>query len=340
MKKRGKGISCVIYGIGNTGMPNPSSAFVEICVDGSAIVLCGAVDMGQGTSTALVQIAAHELGLDAEDVVIRTGNSAVTPDAGLSTASRQIYISGNAVKKAASVAKQVIMEEAATILNSTVEDLEARDGFVTYKKTGAQISFGELVSKARAKGKLAVGAGSFNPASGKLDEDGQGDAYATYHYCTQIVEVEVDTETGEVEVISVVAAHDAGKAINPQSIEGQIEGGVAMGLGYGLMEDVVTEQGHLKTPSLAEYLIPTSLDMAATIRPLIVEVMEPTGPFGAKGMGEPPTCPTAAAIANAVYDATGVWVNELPLTSEKVYNALERDGKLKKTDPSEAPALA
>jgi len=328
MKKRGKGIACIYFGMGNTGKPNPASAFVEVLEDGTAIVLCGAADMGQGTSTTMAMIAAQELGLRVEDVAIKSADTAVTPDCGNSSASRQTYISGNAVRLAAIQAKQIIMEEAALLLGCQVSELEATDGAVSQRGTGRGLPYRQVTASLRSKGRLAVGAGSFNPEITALDDEtGQGVPYATYHYCTQVAEVEVDTETGEVEVISVVAAHDVGRAVNPLAVEQQIDGGIAMGIGFSLMEEVVMDQGYIRTPTFAEYLIPTSLDVTAKITPIIVEAAEPTGPYGAKGTGEPPTCPTGAAIANAIYNAVGVRIKEFPLTPERVYQALLEAGK-------------
>ncbi len=320
-------MACIYFGMGNTSRPNPSSAYVEVCEDGTAIVLCGAADMGQGTSTTLAQIAAQELGLPIESVAIRSADSMVTPEAGVSSASRQTYVSGNAVQRAAFQAKQVVLAEAATLLGEPMDDLEAADGWVTHKVSGRQIPYREITTSLRSEGILAVGTGSFNPETTPTNEEtGEGVPFAVYHYATQVAEVEVDTETGEVEVLSVVAAHDVGKAINPQSVEGQIDGGVSMGIGYALMEEVVLENGRVLTPTFAEYLIPTALDITARITPVIIEVGDPTGPFGAKGTGEPPACPTGAAIANAVYDAVGVRIREFPLTAQRVFEALVEAG--------------
>lgn len=328
MKKRGKGIGCMYFGIGNIGRPNPSGAFVDILEDGSAIVFSGAADMGQGTNTVLAQIAAEELGLRTDDVNIRWGDTMSTPDAGTSSASRQTYVSGNAVRLAAAQAKQNVLAEAVLMMDADPAYLVTKEGIITDIKTGRQISFREAVISMRSKGILAIGSGHFNPSVTSLDEEtGQGIPCATYHYCTQVAEVEVDTETGEVEVISVVAAHDLGKAINPLAAEGQIDGGIAMGIGYTLMEEVILENGSVKTPTFNEYLIPTSMDMTAEIIPILVESAEPTGPFGAKGAGEPPTCPTGAAIANAVYDAVGIRIKEFPITPSKLYKELVKAGK-------------
>lgn len=328
MKKRGKGIACIYFGMGNTGKPNPASAFVEVLEDGTALVLSGAADMGQGTSTTMAMIAAEELGLRVEDVAIKSADTQVTPEAGASSASRQTYVSGNAVKNAAAQAKQIILEEAGVILGCQPADLEAKDAQVAHGAAGRMVPYREVMASLRSKGKLAVGAGFFNPEITPLDDEtGRGVPYATYHYCTQVAEVEVDTETGEVEVLSVVAAHDVGRAINPLAVEQQIDGGVVMGIGFALMEEVVVDGGYIRTPTFAEYLMPTSLDSTAEITPIIVEAAEPTGPYGAKGTGEPPTCPTGAAIANAIYDAVGVRIKEFPLTPENVYRALVEAGK-------------
>lgn len=326
MKKRGIGMACMYFGMGNTGKPNPSSAFVEVLEDGTCVVMCGAADIGQGSNTTLSIIAAEELGVRVEDVVITTADTQVTPEAGVSSASRQTYVSGNAVKAAAYQAKQILLKEAASVehLGEPPENLRAAGGYIyAADEPEKRVSIAEIAASCRAKGQLVVGSGYFSPAYKPLDEEtGAGIPYATYSYGTQIVEVEVDTETGEVEILRVIAAHDPGRAINPQGVEGQIEGGCAMGVGFALMEEVVVENGVIQTPSFAEYLIPTALDVPP-IEPIIVEALEPTGPYGAKGIGEPATVPTAAVI-NAIYNATGVRIKELPLVPEKVFFALRQ----------------
>ncbi len=167
----------------------------------------------------------------------------------------------------------------------------------------------------------------FNPPTAEMldPETGAGVPFGAYAYATQMVEVEVDTETGQFDILKVVAAHDVGRAINPMSIEGQIEGGVVMGLGYAMMEEIVWDDyGRILTTSFGNYLIPTAED-TPLVSSIIVEEPEPSGPFGAKGIGEPPTCPTAAALINAIYDAVGVNITSLPVTSEKVYEAIKRN---------------
>lgn len=324
MKKRGIGIGCMYFGMGNTAKPNPSSAFVEVSDDGSAIVLCGAADIGQGAQTVLSQIAAEELGVLLDSITIFTADTGITPESGVTSASRQTYVSGNAVRLAAKNAKKMLIEEAAEMLNVNSHRLDTKEGKVyLLDHEDFSVSIADVVLSCRAKGKVPVGTGYFNPGTVELDEEtGRGVPYATYSYGTQIAEVEVDTETGEVNVLKITAAHDLGKAINPQSVEGQLEGACSMGLGYSLMEEIVTKEGIIQNPTFHEYLIPTALDMPEFI-PIIVEDPEPTGPFGAKGTGEPATVPVAAAILNAVADAVGARVKELPNTAERVLQYLK-----------------
>ncbi|MGB9846260.1 MAG: xanthine dehydrogenase family protein molybdopterin-binding subunit, partial [Desulfotomaculales bacterium] len=234
---------------------------------------------------------------------------------------RQTYISGNAVRLAARQAKEVLLAEAAGMLGVPAETLEAAGGFIRQKGSGKAVSVKEVLAGCRARGKLTLGSGWFNPPTTALDGAGQGVPYATYSYATQVAEVEVDPETGKVDVLRIVAAHDVGRAVNPQATEGQIEWGCAMGVGYALTEEVQVVSGEIKNTSFSAYICPLSLDMPE-IYPVIVEEPEPTGPFGAKGVGEPALIPTAAAIANAVANALGVRFYSLPLTPEKIVRGL------------------
>lgn len=324
MKVRGKGIACMYFGMGNTGKPNPSSAFIELLEDGTANVLCGAADIGQGSNTVLSQIAAQELGIPLEGISIISADSAVTPESGVSSASRQTYISGNAVRLAAQDAREQLFNAVAEILNVSPKRLSAKDGYIfLLDRPDYRISIGEVVTHCWRRGKVIMGTGNFNPGILPLDEEtGQGVPYATYSYGTQVAEVELDTETGEINIIKITAAHDVGKAINPVNVEGQLEGGASMGVGFSLAEEVVLENGRIKNPNFHEYLIPTALDMP-DFDPIIVEAAEPTGPYGAKGIGEPATVPVAAAILNAIADAVGARVKELPNTAERVFMALQ-----------------
>lgn len=325
MKKRGRGIGCNLYGIGfGFNRPDHSAAYVEIADDGTVTILSGCCEIGQGSDTVLCQIVAEELGIPFEWIRIISGDSGITPDGGPTTASRQTYVSGNAVKKAAMEAKRHLFQLAANILECPLEDLAAADQKIySTKDVTKSIPFATVAIEAHKRGKPFIGLGWYDNTTKDVDPvTNQGDAYATYIYATQVADVEVDTETGEVKVLQVVAAHDCGKAINPQLIEGQIEGAVAQGMGYALMEEVILNNGRTLTPSLAEYLLPTSVDMPKIVS-IIVEDLEPNGPFGAKGVGEGAIIPTAAAIINAIYDAVGVRITSLPVTPEKILTQLK-----------------
>jgi CO/xanthine dehydrogenase Mo-binding subunit len=303
-------------------MANPSGAFVELLDDGTAIVLTGCADIGQGSSTVLAQIAAEELGIDFEDVSVVHGDTAVTPDAGATSASRQTYISGNAVRRAAAAAKRALLQEAAFILNRPAAEITLKNGCAWCDGQATEFQARELIRRCRAGGRLTLGSGWFNPETTSLDpETGAGIPYATYAFATQAAEVEVDTGTGEVRVLRIVASHDVGTAINPQNVIGQVQGGCIMGLGYALMEKVVVSEGAIKNPKFSEYIIPTTLDIPE-MQVTIVESVESTGPFGAKGVGEPALIPTAAAIANAIYDAIGIRFTSLPITPEQIVTAI------------------
>ncbi|MGE5263131.1 MAG: xanthine dehydrogenase family protein molybdopterin-binding subunit [Acidobacteriota bacterium] len=326
MIKRGKGIACMVYPIGFTSYPNPSSAFVKVHPDGTAVVLTGATDVGQGSTTVLAQIAAEELGIAFEDVTLVTGDTERTPyDLG-SVASRVTYIAGNAVQRAAAEAKKILLDVAADMLDAIgPEELAAGGGQIYVRdRPERKVTIAAVAKEANlGKGRPPIGDASYNPKTTFLDpETGHGTPYETYVFATQIAEVEVDTETGEVRVLRIAAAHDCGKAINPMMVEGQIEGGISMGLGYGLLEEIVQENGVVKNPQFTDYILPTALDMPSDIQVAIVEDPVDTGPFGAKGVGEPSLIPTAPAIINAIYDAVGVRIRDLPATPSKILAAL------------------
>jgi len=324
MKKRGKGIAAMFYPIGFTSYPNPGAAFLKVNQDGTANLYIGTADIGQGSTTVLAQIAAEELGIDYDKVTVVAADTKLTPfDLG-TVASRVTYIVGNAVQRAAAQARQVLYEVAAEELKVSPSGLASSHGYIYvngFPERRVQLS--AVAQKAyMEKGRPPIGAGSFNPVTTMLDkETGHGKPYGTYVFGAQIAEVEVDTETGEVEILKITAVHDCGKAINPLLAEGQVEGGVAMGVGYGLMEEMVVEEGRVKNPQLVDYIIPTALDVPEIVTS-IVERPDPTGPFGAKGIGEPSLLPTAPAIVNAIQDAVGVRIRELPATPEKILNAL------------------
>jgi nicotinate dehydrogenase medium molybdopterin subunit len=326
MKKRGRGMACMWYPIGFTVAANPSSAVVKVNEDGTATLLTGTVETGQGSLTILAQIAAQELGIATEDVHVVSADTDTTPMDTGAIASRTTYVTGNATKLAAEKAKMILFDVAAPMLGVKPTQLEAKDHKIVVKGFPQRnIHIGDVANHARmVTGEPPIGSASFNPHTVALDkETGQGKPFGTYVYATQIAEVEVDDETGEIEVLRIVASHDCGTAINPMLVEGQVEGGVSMGVGFAIHEEILfNDKGVQMNPNLTNYIMPTSLDMPE-VEVDIVDNYDPSGPFGAKGVGEPTLVPTAAAIANAIYDAVGVRIKTLPATAEKVHAAMK-----------------
>ena len=326
MKRRGRGIACMWYPIGFTVAANPSAAVVKVNEDGTATVLTGTVETGQGSLTVLGQIAAEELGIATDDVHVVSADTDSTPMDTGAIASRTTYVTGNAIRLAAEKAKTILFEVAAPMLGVKPEQLEARDRKIQVKGYPQRhLGIGTVANHAQVvMGQPPVGAASFNPPTVALDpETGQGKPFSTYVYATQIAEVDVDDETGEVEVLRIVASHDCGTPINPMLVEGQVEGGISMGIGYALQEEILFDAaGRQVNPNLTNYIMPTTLDMPE-IEVDIVNSFDPTGPFGAKGVGEPTSVPTAAAILNAIRDAVGVRITSLPATAEKVLAAIK-----------------
>jgi CO/xanthine dehydrogenase Mo-binding subunit len=336
MKKRGKGMACMWYPIGFTVMANPSAATVKMNTDGTATLLTGTVETGQGALTVLGQIAAETLGIATDDVHVVSGDTDSTPMDTGAIASRTTYVTGNAIVRAAEATRQILFEAAAPLLGVKPEQLEARDKRIQVLGFPSKsISIGEVAQHAETViGRPAIGSASYNPPTVPMDpETGQGKPFNTYVYATQIAEVEVDDETGEVEVLRIVAVHDCGTPINPMLVEGQIQGGISMGVGFALQEEILFRDGVQVNPNLTNYIMPTSLDMP-DIEVELVDNYDPTGPFGAKGAGEPTAVPTAAAILNAIHDAVGVRITSLPATAEKVLAAImekNQQGRLEKT---------
>ena len=317
-KRKGIGIGAMWYGIGNTGMRNPSTARVEMDTAGSVTLYTGCADIGQGSTTVLAQIVAETLGMQTDAIQLVVGDTKYTTNAGATSASRQTYISGNAVKEAAEKLRELLITGAVDVLKVGKASLMLDSGFVAVSTDNAKrVSFSKLATRAYKKGLPFVCQGYFDPETVPLDpETGQGVPYATYAFACHLALVKVDIMTGEVSVEKIVAAHDVGKAIYPEGVKGQICGGIAMGVGFALMEEFTPGQ----TESMKDYLIPTCKDMPEVI-PIIVESKEPTGPFGAKGVGEPALIPTAPAILNAITDALGERVYTLPANLERVLEA-------------------
>jgi len=334
-KRYAWGIASMYYGIGMTGLPNPAFSRIEADDSGEFVLYLGCGDVGQGSATAMVQIAAEVLHARTEWIRLVAGDTDHCPDSGVSAASRVTYIVGRSVQRAAENLRDLLQEFAASMIEiSTKEDLILDQGF--FFPPGAphrKVSVREVVRSLKRKGIDPAGEGKFDPETTALDpKTGQGSPYATYAFATQGALVSVDLDSGEVGVLDVVACHDVGRAVNPMNVVGQIEGGISMGLGYGLLEEIILKDGEILNPRLSEYFIPTALDLPQ-IDSFLIEAGEPTGPFGAKGVGEPALIPTAPAILNGVSACTGIHVKELPLTSEKLWNLLTIKGEPGKWTP-------
>jgi CO/xanthine dehydrogenase Mo-binding subunit len=318
--KRGIGLGSMWYGIGNMAAKNPSRATIRVDEKGRIHLCTGAADIGQGSTTIFCQIMREVLAIEPGLTQIVAADTRYTLDAGATSASRQTYISGNAVLDASRKMAADLLSEAALLLKHPEDELSLKDSFVVDTKGKHLMPIAQLAERmVETKGVLQW-EGYFDPVTTELDpETGQGIPFATYTFASHLAMVEVDTETGTVQVVKVVAAQDVGKAINPQSVVGQIQGGVGMGLGFALMEEFLPGE----TLSMSEYHIPTSLDIPR-IECIIVEDPEPTGPFGAKGMGEPTLAPTAPAIMNAIADALDKRIDHLPANPESVRTAVCR----------------
>ena len=299
-KSAGFGIGCMYYGCGNTGISNPSSCHLELTDDGKIAFHSGVCEIGQGSDTVLWQILLETLKVNEKEVALVRGDTDTSTDVGSTSASRQTYISGKAVY------------EAATKLNTYLDT----KGY--YRGRNLKSIYQEALTE-----KNLIFDGYFDPPTAQLNmETSEGTPYATYAFATHMTEVEVDEKTGVCSVKKVCAAHDVGKAVNPRLVQGQVYGGVAMGVGLALMEEFVPG----KSESLDNYYMPTSLDMP-DVEVIIVEDEEPTGPYGAKGVGEPALIPQAASIMNAIHDAAGVKPFELPCHIERLKKLIE-DKKL------------
>lgn len=328
MKKRGVGLGLSFYGTGyGNGFPDVSNAEVELLEDGKIGIFVGATEVGQGAKTAMIQIGAEALDMDYKDIVLIHENTSLMPDAGTAAATRQTYNTGNAVRIACENMKTKLIELAKDELglNSTA-GLFAKDG-VIYLGIFPQkrISYKELSD--RYKGETIRVKGSFTAQTVKMDEEtGQGAPYWPYTFNACMVLVEVDIHTGRVELLKGAFAQDVGRSVNPSLVKGQMDGGFAMSLGYTLFEDLNIQDGVMKNKKFSKYLLPTSMDMI-DIENILIEDPESTAPYGAKGIGEPVTIPMGPAILNAIYDATGVRVYDLPVTPERLMKAIRESGE-------------
>ena len=323
--KRGVGCGSAWYGCGNTSLSNPSTICVGINGEGKLTLYNGAMDIGQGTNTIMVQICADALGLPASQFEYVMGDTDLTADAGKTSASRQAFVSGKATQLAGEHLRGQIIQLAEASENATLY-LE-QNGSVGSGKLIVEDEAGEHVIVLadilpQTNGDVLTGEGTFDPPTTTLDENGQGSPYATYGFGAHIAEVEVDTLLGTTKVLRLAAAHDVGKTINPTQVEGQIQGGIAQGLGMALMEEYV----QCVSENLHDYLMPTVGDMPE-IEIILIEDPEPLGPYGAKGIGEHALIPTAPAILAGIKHATGISIRHVPATPDRVFTALQEAGK-------------
>ncbi len=323
----GLGLACTVHVSGKRhfGDYDGSSATIKINEDGKALILSGEGECGQGVHTAMCQIAAEELGIPVEDVEISRADTDLTTFCLGAFASRLTYVSGNAVKNAAANVKQQLFEQAAEMLEANPQDLTSRDGRIFVKGAeGKSLTVGD-VARARLfrhNGAPIVDSGSFDADSVLPDSTRFGNESGAYNYGAQAAEVRVDPETGRVKILKFVVASDCGTVIYPLGAEGQVEGGLAQGIGYALTEGLQIDEGRPINPNFSDYRIPSMRDMPP-LEHAFADSYEPTGPFGAKGLGELNMDPTAAVINNAIFDAVGVRVKTLPITPEKILRALK-----------------
>ncbi|MFQ5913829.1 MAG: xanthine dehydrogenase family protein molybdopterin-binding subunit [Nitrospinota bacterium] len=326
-KRRGHGLACMYkFSIGYAHV----QCGIKINEDGSAALLTSAVEHGQGAHTILRQIAGEALGLDPGMVSVAHPDTGVSPYGWETSSSKTTFFDGNAIRQAAEDAKQQLFRVAAVALEAAPEDLETQNGRIFPRGAPersvsfADVALGVQGPDGKHVGGPVLGRGHYTPVdvTGLDPETGQGTQPGSFWmFAAQAADVEVDEQTGEVEILKMTAAHDVGKAINPDGCTGQIEGALGQGLGQSLFEEMHLENGVVVNPNLMDYKIPCTLDMPSLVS-MVVEEANPDGPWGAKGVGEPGLAPTAAAVANAIYDAIGVQIRTIPLTPERVLEAM------------------
>ncbi|WP_039018447.1 molybdopterin-dependent oxidoreductase [Halocynthiibacter namhaensis] len=313
--KRGVGIAGGWYGCGNTSLPNPSTIKAGIKADGSVVLHQGAMDIGQGANTVITQIFATALGVPVHQITLVGADTDQTPDAGKTSASRQTYVSGNAARLSGEAMRAQLLQRANAAKGSKIEITQ---GVIQFSGEHGETVIDVSGLPVDHQGYVFVSEETYDPPTKPLDENGQGAPYAQFGYAAHLVTVEVDTRLGTVKPLLFVAAHDVGKAINPTLVEGQVQGGIAQGLGMTLMEEYIPG----RTENLHDYLIPTMGDVPP-IETIIIEEPDAHGPYGAKGLGEHVLIPTAPAILNAIKDATGVRLYQVPATPARVRAAIK-----------------
>ncbi len=327
----GRGIASSMQSYGRLiYMHDSARSYVGFELDGTVVLRCGVQDIGGGQVSSLIQIAAEVLGVTMDDVTAYFGDTALTPLAGTTTATRQLYMSGNATLKAARAVRDALVDKAAEILDVSPDRIELRDKTLRVMPAGEDdadvpepLPLKTVLQACASAGIPLWNLAQFNAPSREVEDvqDVHGQILPDFTFGTHAAEVAVDADTGQVEVLKFIAAFDVGQAINCLSAEGQLEGGSICGLGYALLEDVKLTEGRTMTPALDTYLIPTSKDSPDVVS-IMVESGGGLGPFGAKGIGEPSSTSGAPALANAVADAIGVRITELPLSPERILRAI------------------
>ena len=313
--RSGVGIASCWYGCGNTSLPNPSTMRMGITPEGEIVLHQGAMDIGQGSNTVITQIAADALGVSVHDLTLVDCDTDLTPDCGKTSASRQTFVSGKAALLSGQTLREMLLRHgnvdgnAEITIDGTILNLrDDAGGFARIDLRGLPVN---------DYGYVFMSEETYDPPTSALDSKGQGNPYAVFGYGAQMMELQVDCVLGNVKLKTITTAHDVGRAINPLLVEGQIEGGVAQGIGLALMEDY--RPG--RTENLHDYLIPTIGDVPE-FHHVIVEVPDDEGPYGAKGLGEHVLIPTAPAILNAIRHATGASITDLPATPDKICAAI------------------
>jgi CO/xanthine dehydrogenase Mo-binding subunit len=324
----GVGVASLIHVGGGARIYKSDGCGTIIKMDdyGKAQVFTGASDMGQGSETVLAQIVAEQLGIRVEDVHILHQDTDTCPwDVG-AHASRTTFVAGNSALGAAKIIRHRLMEMASKALKVSVDDLVLKDRtFFVKGDPSSQLPLAKLLRNSHFShgGRMMMADCFYDPPNENMDRDFRGNLSATYSFGAHGVRVKVDEETGKVEILDYVAAHDVGRAINPLLLDGQVHGGVLMGVGYALTEQVILEKGRNMNPNFRDYKILTAKD-AISLTPVVIETVDEDGPYGAKGIGEPGCVPTAPAIANAIYDAIGIRIKDLPITPERILAAIKK----------------
>jgi len=326
-RKVGRGLACSWQSYGRmTYLHDSSSSWVSLELDGSAVVRCGIPDLGGGQRESIRAIAAEVLGLALEEVHVISTDSQGTPLAGTTTATRALFMSGNATKMASESVRQVILSKASAILGQPADALELREKTIyALSDPSRKLPLAQVIRACAAEGlplqNLATFKAPFTePITSHVIRD---PVFPDFTFSVQAAEVEVDVETGKVDIVKYATAHDVGRAVNPSRVEGQMQGGAAQGSGFALMEDYQEVDGIPIVWNLRDYIVPTSMDMP-DIETIILESGSGKGPFGAKGIGEPAITAAAPAVANAIRDAIGVRITHIPATPERVYWALKQ----------------